>query len=124
MPLSGLVIEPPRTKWVISMESARISSASTETIRFPVMADSGGALVNPSTYTFSVALLTSSTALPQVSDWKAGTWDTNIIGGSVGQVLVGPNGVTNPGTGTYYTWVQVIGAGETVVRQVGQLIID
>jgi hypothetical protein len=124
MPLSGLAIEPPRVKWVISMESARVSSASTETIRFPVMADSGGALINPSSYTVNVALIASSTAVPQSTDWKTGSWDTNIIGGYVAQVLVGPNGVVNPGAGTYYTWVQIIGAGETVVRQVGQLIID
>jgi len=124
MPLSGFVVEPPRVKWVISMESERISSASTEVVRFPVFADSAGALVNPTSYTVAFALLTSATAVPGVSDWKAGTWDVNAIGGYVAQLLVGPNGVTNPGSGTYYCWIQITVAGETVVRQVGQLIID
>lgn len=124
MALSGLVIEPPRTKWVVSMEAVRISSASTETLRCPVFADSAGALVNPSTYTVQFAFIASASALPQVGDWKTGSWDTNIIGGYVAQVLVGPSGAANPGSGSYYMWVQIVGAGETVVRQVGQLIID
>lgn len=125
MPLSGLVVEPPRVKWVISMESERISSASTETVRFPVFADSAGGLVNPTSFTVAFALLSSASATPVVGDWKAGTWDVNAIGGYVAQLLVGPSGgATNPGSGTYYCWIQITGAGETVVRQVGQLIID
>lgn len=124
MALSGLVVEPPRTKWVVSMEATRISSASSEMLRCPVFADAAGALVNPSAYTVSFAFLASASAVPVAGDWKAGTWDSNIIGGWVAQVLVGPAGVTNPGSGAYYMWVQIIGAGETVVRQVGQLIID
>jgi len=124
MPLSGLVVEPPRVKWVISMESERISSASTEVVRFPVFADSAGTLINPSGYTVAFALLAAATDKPIVTDWKTGTWDVNAIGGYVAQLLVGPSGVTNPGSGTYYCWIQITAAGETVVRQVGQLIID
>lgn len=124
MPLSGLVIEPPRVKWVISMESERISSASKEYVRFPVFADTAGGLANPTSDTVQVALLASPTSLPQVSDWHAGSWDQNVIGGYVAQILVGPGGAVNPGAGTYYAWVQLTDGSEVVVRQVGQLIID
>lgn len=124
MALSGLVIEPPRVKWVISMESERISSASTEYVRFPVFADTGGALANPTSDTVKVALIASPTTQPQVSDWHAGVWDQNAIGGYVAQVLVGPAGAVNPGAGTYYAWIQLTDGSEVVVRQVGQLIID
>lgn len=124
MALSGLVIEPPRVKWVISMEAERISSASTEYVRFPVFADTAGALANPTTDTVKVALLASSSALPQATDWKTASWDTNAIGGYVAQILVGPTGAINPGPGTYYAWMQLADGSELVVRQVGQLIID
>lgn len=124
MALSGLVIEPPRVKWVISMESERISSASTEYVRFPVFADTAGALANPSGDVVKVALLASPTSQPQTGDWHAGTWDQNVIGGYVAQVLVGPAGAVNPGAGTYYAWIQLTDGSEVVVRQVGQLIID
>jgi hypothetical protein len=124
MALSGLVIEPPRVKWVISMEAERISSASKEYVRFPVFADTGGALANPTADTVQIALIASASALPQVSDWHAGTWDTNVIGGYVAQILVGPGGAINPGAGTYYAWMQLTDGSEIVVRQVGQLIID
>lgn len=124
MALSGLVIEPPRVKWVISMESERISSASTEYVRFPVFADTGGALANPASDTVKVAFIASATTQPQTSDWKNASWDQNAIGGYAAQILVGPAGVVNPGAGTYYAWLQLTDGSEVVVRQVGQLIID
>lgn len=123
MSLSGLVIEPPRVKWVISMEQERVSSASLEYVRFPVWADSAGAITNPSSYTVQAAFLASSTATPQTADWHAGSWDQNVIGTYVAQVLVGTGGVALA-AGTYYVWVQVTASPETVVRQVGQLIVD
>lgn len=124
MALSGLVIGPPRVKWVISMEAERISSASTEYLRFPVFADTGGALANPTGDVVKAALLTNPNTAPQTTDWKTASWDTNVIGGYVAQILVGPAGVINPGPGTYYTWVQLADGSELIVRQVGQLIID
>ena len=124
MALSGLVVEPPRVKWVISMESERISSASKEYVRFPVFADTAGALVNPTGDVVQVALLSSASAPPQVTDWHAASWDQNVIGGYAAQILVGPGGAVNPGAGTYYAWIQLTDGSEIVVRQVGQLIID
>lgn len=123
MALSGLVIEPPRVKWVISMEQERVSSASVEYVRFPVFADAAGALVVPTSYTVQVAFLTSSSGLPQVGDWHAAGWDQNAIGTYVAQVLVGTGGV-GLAAGTYYVWIQITAAPETIVRQVGQLIVD
>lgn len=124
MALSGLVIEPPRVKWVISMESERISSASKEFVRFPVFADAAGALANPTADVVQVALLASSTAVPINTDWHPAAWDVNVIGGYVIQILVGPGSAVAPGVGTYYAWVQLTDGSEVVVRQIGQLIID
>lgn len=124
MSLSGLVVGPPRVKWVISMEAERISSASTEYLRFPVFADTAGALANPTADTVKIALLASASALPQTSDWKSASWDQNAIGGYAAQILVGPTGAVNPGAGTYYAWIQLADGSELVVRQAGQLIID
>ena len=124
MALSGLVISPPRVKWVISMEAARISSASKENIRFPVFADTGGGLANPTSDTVQMAFLPGSSQLPIVTDWHAGTWDTNVIGGYVAQIMVGPGGAVALAAGEYYAWVQLTDGSEIVVRQAGQLIID
>jgi len=122
MALSGLVIEPPRVKWVISMEAERVSAASTEYVRFPVFADSAGAITVPTGYAVGFAFTTSTPGAPTV--FTAGSWDQNVIGGYVAQILIGPAGAITLAAGTYYAWIQLTAAGETVVRQVGQLIVD
>ena len=122
MALSGLVIEPPRVKWVISMEAERVSAASTEYVRFPVFADSAGAIAVPTGYPVAFAFTTSTPAAP--TSFTAGSWDQNVIGGYVAQVLVGPAGAITLAAGTYYAWIQLTAGTETVVRQVGQLIVD
>lgn len=120
----AVTVEPPRRKWVISMDLERISSLSLEQLRFPVFADAAGAPVNPTSYTVQVAFMAASNTNPAVGDWKAGGWDTTIIGTYVATVLVGPGGVANPAPGTWYVWVQINTGTEIIVRQVGELEVD
>ncbi len=124
MALSGLVIEPPRLKWVISMEQERIDSTSLEYVRFPVWADTAGALANPTADVVKAAFIANANAKPAAGDWKTAGWDQNVIGGYVAQVLVGTGGAVTLTPGEYYAWVQLTDGAEIVVRQVGQLIVD
>ena len=120
----AFVIEPPRRKWVISMELERIDSTSLETLRFPVFADSGGAPVNPTAYPVAMAFTTAPGAKPGVGDWKTGGWDTTAIGTYVATCLIGSGGAAVLAPGSYYVWVQITASPEVIVREVGELVID
>lgn len=109
---------------MISMELERVDSTSLENLRFPVTADSGGALVNPTIYPVKMAFLGDGGAKPSSGDWKPGGWDTTIIGTYVATIPVGPGGAASPAVGTWYAWVQIATGTETVVRQVGELVVD
>lgn len=126
MPVTTFVIDPPRLKWVIAMDADRIDVGSLEQVTFSVFADTAGTVYNPtSTGVVSAAFIPTS-AKPQSGDWKACTWDTSLIGTYRAACMVGGGGAIALAVGEYYTWVRIVdsGSGETVIRQVGQLIVQ
>ncbi len=124
MPVVTFDIGPPRLKWVISMNVERIDVGATEPVTFSVFADTGGGVYNPTGDTASAAFISTS-AKPQAGDWKACTWDTSVIGTYRASCLVGSGGAVTLAAGEYYAWLRIVTAGgETVLRQVGQLIVQ
>jgi hypothetical protein len=124
VPSTVFVIEPPRRKWVISMELERIDSASLETLRCPVFADTGGGIYNPTSDPVAMAFTTGPSAKPGPSDWKPGGWDTTAIGTYVATCLIGTGGAVALAPGSYYVWVRITDLPEIVVREVGELVVD
>lgn len=124
MPVVTFVIEPPRLKWVIAMDVERIDVNSLEQVTFSVFADSAGTVYNPTSATVSAAFMSSS-AKPQAGDWKAASWDTSLIGTYRAGCMVGTGGAAQLAAGEYYAWLRIVDpGGETVIRQVGQLIVQ
>lgn len=112
------------------MALERVSSLNLSRLRVSVEADSNGLPYNPATAappaTVDFAFLESATANPGSSDWKAGTWDTTLVGTHVAQCLVGPSSAVALAAGEYYVWIRITdtAAGETPVECVGKLIVS
>lgn len=111
------------TKWTVLMGSVRMSALSLEYVRWPVWAEQGGVIVDPTSATVEAAFVPADATDPQTGDWKAAAWTTTAIGGFVAQCLVGPGGSFVPTAQTLYNcWLRITFAGgEQVVRQTGQL---
>jgi hypothetical protein len=124
VPVVAYTVEPPHRKWVISMEQVRVSELSLETLRFPVFADSGGAIHNPTGAVVELAFIPEAATNPAGGDWTAGGWDSTVIGTYVATFLVGPGGAKALAPGTYYVWIRITEAPEAVVREVGELVVD
>lgn len=120
----AFVIEPPRRKWVISMDMERIDSTSLETLRCPVFADAGGGIYNPTSDPVAMAFTTGPGTKPASGDWKSGGWDTTAIGTYVATCLIGTGGAATLAPGSYYVWVRITDNPEIIVREVGELVVD
>lgn len=123
-PVVTWVIDPPRLKWVIALDAERIDVNSLEQVTFSVFADSAGTVYNPTGAAVSAAFIPSS-AKPQAGDWKTCSWDTSLIGTYRAACLVGAGGAVQLAAGEFYAWLRIVDpGGETVIRQVGQLIVQ
>lgn len=100
----------------------QISAASVELVRFGVFADSDGRPVDPTALAVSAAFQDDPADAP--SSWTAAEWDVTLIGSYTAGVLVGP-GALELAAGLWYAWLRIVdpGTDETVVRQVGQLLV-
>lgn len=125
MSFATVSIGSPQLKWRIDMQTpAKINAGSVETVRFGVYADSAGAPVNviAEGYNAQVAFTSEPTEAP--ATWADATWDVTIIGQYTAGVLVGTAPLTLA-AGTWYAWVKLsVPGGETIVRQVGRLIVE
>lgn len=118
-------VEGPREKWTIFMTTKRQSALSKEGVRWFVSASENGLPTDPTGTTVRAAFLTNSRTEPEEADWKACTWQTNLIGTYVAQCLVGPGGTVALVQGRYYCWLRITdGVGEDVIRDTGMLWID
>lgn len=130
MPIVAYRVAGPVLKWMVTMTSIRLSPLTLERVRFPVYADSAGAPYDPTGATVQAAFMGGdgyeSGDDPAPGDWKAATWDTTVTGNYVAGCLVGPGGAAVLDVGSYSCWVKITDAtaGETVVRQVGTLIVE
>lgn len=125
MPVTYYTPQGPILKWVVTLATERISTLSKETVRYNVFADTAGTFYDPRSTAVSMAFL-STGANPVVGDWHAGTWDVSIIGTYVAGIIVGAGGAVVLAAGEYYAWIQIVDAtaGETIVRNVGKLIVQ
>ena len=120
-------ITGPHKKWVIGMAVDRMDATSRKEIPFEVSAFQDGRPYDVTVAVAEAAFLLDSHAKPSSGDWKACTWDTNLIGTYVAKCLVGQGGTFEPTAGhTYFTWVRVSNSAtsEIVQEQVGQLIVE
>ncbi|MDX5563743.1 hypothetical protein PYK79_10810 [Streptomyces sp. ID05-04B] len=60
---------------------------------------------DPTGYTVQVAVLADGVR-PESGDWHDAAWGTD-NGQTVAMILVGPDGVIDPGPGTYRAWVRI-----------------
>lgn len=115
------VISPATSKWQIgAVMTPVISQASTEYVRVPVFASSGGIPVNPTSGTVQMAFVQSYGA-PASNVWQAAGWDQTEIGTYVAQCLIGPLGTGALTPGNYYVWVKIGVSPETVIEPAGEL---
>ena len=120
------VITGPHRKWELSMALERMSRLSRKCVPFHVSAYVDGQPWDPSSAIAEAAFLPSSRAEPNSGDWKACSWNTNLIGTHEAQCLVGPGGTVTLPVGTYFTWLRVTdsSSNEEVVEPTGRLIVE
>lgn len=131
-PLLTWRIGAPAVKWLAQPPTSddtpegasgmfQLSTLATTYVRVPVYADQLGAVVNPTSYTVQMALI-SGPDNPGSGDWKAASWTTTAQGQYVAQCLVGPSGTVTLTAGlTYNVWIQIAASPETVVINTGQI---
>lgn len=104
----------------------RISKLSKKRLAYPVTAYVAGKPYDPRSASVEFAFIDDSDAEPAGGDWKAGSWDVNLIGGYVALILVGPGSSSVLGVGDYYVWIRITDAtlGETPVEQIARLLVE
>jgi hypothetical protein len=114
-------ISSPTAKWQIGgVMTPVLSQASTEYVRVPVFAASGGVPVDPTAGSVSMAFVQAYGA-PEDAAWQSASWDTTEIGTYVAQCLIGPSGATALTVGTYYVWLKIAATPETVIECAGEV---
>lgn len=98
-----------------------VPSVSREYIRVPITAigtDVATLIALPVKFAF----MNTRSAEPITNDFVNGSWEPNQFPAQA-RCLIGPGGAKVLTSGTYYVWVEVVGAVEQPMRQVGTLII-
>lgn len=111
----------------MGFDAIGMSQLSTQYIFVPVQATKSGTPYNPTGDVVQFAFMPSATSVPQVSDWVAGSWDTNtssVLFPYSAKCLVGPSGITNPGIGRYYLYLKITDSPEIPVLIAGLLEIN
>lgn len=109
------------------MALERMSRLSRKFVPFHVSAYVDGQPWDPSSAAVAkAAFLPSSRSEPGAGDWKACSWNTNLIGTHEAQCLVGPGGTVQLTAGTYFTWLWVSdsSSNEEVIEPTGRLIVE
>jgi hypothetical protein len=104
-----------------------MSQLSTQYVFIPVTATKSGIPYNPTGDAVQFAFMPGATKVPQVSDWVAGSWDTNtssVLFPYSAKCLVGPAGIINPGIGRYYMYLKITDNPEIPVLIAGLLEIN
>lgn len=117
----------PWTEWNVGFSSIGLSHLSTEYILVPVSATKSGVSYNPTGDVVQFAFMPTPTQVPQVSDWVAGSWDSdpsNVLYPYSAKCLVGPAGVATLGLGSYVIYLKITDNPEIPVLIGGQLQIS
>lgn len=105
-----------------SLKVVTISALSTTYVRATVSATENGQQADPTSGQVSFAF-TANDVVPASGDWNTGSWDTALTGEYLAQCLVGPSGTVTLAAGSYDVWVKVSRGVETIVDQVGFLLV-
>ena len=111
----------------MGFDTIGMSQLSTQYVFIPVAATKSGAAYDPTGDTVQFAFMPGATAVPQNTDWVAGSWDTNttsVLYPYSAKCLVGPSGTTNPGIGRYYMYIRITDSPEIPVLIAGLLEIN
>lgn len=108
------------------MASDRISALTKERLPYPVTAFTAGLPYDPRTAAVEFAFMSGPNDKPASGDWKAGSWDVNLIGGYVALALVGPGTPSVLAEGDWYVWIRITDTtlGETIVRMIDRLLVE
>ena len=104
-----------------------MSHLATMYVYVPFAVTKSGLPYNPAGDAVVFAFMPTPTQVPGVSDWVAGSWDTDttdIIYPYSAKCLVGPAGTINLGIGTYVIYTKVTDNPEIPVLITGQLQIS
>lgn len=104
-----------------------MSHLATMYVFVPVTATVSGQPYNPTTDPVQFAFMPQATQVPQVSDWVAGSWDTDtasVLYPYSAKCLVGSAGVITLGLGTYVMYLKVTSNPEIPVLVAGYLQIQ
>jgi hypothetical protein len=110
----------------VGYTSLGMSQLATMYYLVSVAAIKSGSAYNPTSDTVQFAFMPSAQQVPQTSDWRTGSWDTdtsNILYPYSAKCLVGPGGTVTLGLGTYQVYVKIIDSPEIPVLIAGQLQI-
>lgn len=99
---------------------AVLPSTSREYIRVAVTATGVDYLTLP---TLSVQFAFMTDRITKPTTFVTGSWEPNFPSPALARCLVGPGGTIALATGTYFVWIEIIGAVEQPIRQVGSLVI-
>ena len=111
----------------MGFDTIGMSQLSTQYVFIPVTATKSGIPYNPTGDAVVFAFMPTATKVPQVSDWVAGSWDTNtssVLFPYSAKCLVGPSGIINPGIGRYYMYIKITDNPEVPVLIAGLLEIN
>lgn len=99
----------------------QVTAVESPVIQIDATLFASNGLGNPSMDAVSFAFM-STTAVPQVSDWHAGTWVQDTISGQwSAQIQIGPLGSGALAIGTYYVWIKIVDPTELIERPVDTL---
>lgn len=105
---------------------ARISSLSTQYLRFLVRGRRDGDAVDPTAASLEVALMAEFEDEPAETDWVSGSWETD-TGRYYGRARVGPLGdipLPTADNVVRWLWCRFSHNAETIVERVGAVYVD
>ena len=110
----------------MSFSQIGMSHLATMYVFVPFAATKSGVPYNPTGDTVVFAFMPTPTQVPQVSDWVAGSWDTDttqVIYPYSAKALVGPAGTITLGIGNYVVYIKVTDSPQIPVLVAGHLQI-
>lgn len=108
----------------MGFDTIGMNHLSTQYVFIPVNATKSGVAYNPTGDPVVFAFMPQATQVPALSDWVAGSWDTDttsLLYPYQAKCLVGPSGAITLGLGTYVVYLKITDNPEIPVIIAGQL---
>ena len=111
----------------MGFDTIGMSHLATMYVFIPFAVTKSGVPYNPTGDAVAFAFMPTAVQVPQVSDWVAGSWDTDttsVLYPYSAKCLVGPAGTTTLGIGAYIVYVRITDSPEIPVLIAGQLQVS